>query len=124
MVEGISKTDDEIISVLKYYVPNRWHDLNNWSIILERCKQISSSLFLFKCSYLELFFDKNMVIQEFGNVLIINNKVYYELGNTKGFEKYFGEMYLNDLYDSSKTSIIDREDLKSILRRYNAKNGV
>lgn len=121
---GINKTDEEIINILKYYVPTRWHDLNNWDIILSRAIELAPNLYFFKCSFLELFFDEEMNILEYGDVVIQGEKVYYNIYNVPNFENYKSGIFLNDLYDSSKTSILDREDLKNILRRYNAKNGV
>ena len=48
---GINKTDEEIINILKYYVPTRWHDLNNWDIILSRAIELAPNLYFFKCSF-------------------------------------------------------------------------
>lgn len=123
MIDNINKSDTEIIKILKYYVPNKWHDLNNWYIILSRATWINKDLVLFKCSFLELYFNKDMIIQEYGNIKIIDNEVFYDISDT--LSTYAGEISLGTVYDGSdEDSIIDREDLKKVLNKYNSINGV
>ena len=98
MVSGVNKSDDEIIEILEYYVPDKWHNLNNWDIILSRAEWVDDNLVLFKCSFLDLYFDKDMVIQNYDNVVVYDDRVYYNIMETNGFEDYAGELFLNYVF--------------------------
>ena len=56
----INKTNEEIEVCLKYYIPNKYWVLNNWKLIIKRCTEVEENIFQFKCSFFDLYFDKDM----------------------------------------------------------------
>ena len=77
----INRTKDEIKTCLMYYVPKKNWVLNNWDIIIKRCKKVENNVFLFKCSFLDLYFDSEMNPVTYDKVIVCeskNNRVYYD----------------------------------------------
>lgn len=78
----INKTKDEIKTCLKYYIPNKYWNLNNWDVIIKRCDEVEENVFLFKCSFFDLYFDRDMHPITYGKVIVCeskNNFVYYDV---------------------------------------------
>ena len=81
----INKSFDEIKTCLKYYIPNKYWDLNDWSTIIERVEEVEEGIYQFRCSFYTLYFDENMRPVTYGNLIVCesrNNNVYYD------FQKY------------------------------------
>lgn len=72
-------TEDEklVIRELKKYVPPHEHELNNWVVILERVERVKPNLYKYRLYNMELYFDDEMLIVEYGNVHIKGDEVYY-----------------------------------------------
>lgn len=78
----INKTKLEITNCLKYYVPNKNWVLNDWDIIIKRCEEVEEGIYLFKCSFLDLYFDENMHPVNYDKMIVCeerNNYVYYDV---------------------------------------------
>lgn len=77
----INKTFKEIETCLKYYIPNKYWVLNDWSIIISRMVEVEEGVFQFKCSFFTLYFDKDMHPLTYGKMIVCekkNNRVYYD----------------------------------------------
>ena len=78
----INKTRKEIEVCLKYYVPNKYWVLNDWDTIITRCTEVDSGVFLFKCSFFDLYFDENMHPVTYDKLIVCESKdnyVYYDV---------------------------------------------
>ena len=56
----INKTKEEIRICLMYYIPRKYWVLNDWDIIIKRCYEVEDNVFLFKCSFFDLYFDNEI----------------------------------------------------------------
>lgn len=76
-------TDDDLIIIneLKKYVPSKEYDLNNWKIIIGRVEEVKEGIFKYPTATMDLYFDDEMLIVEYGDVHIINDEVYYDFGS-------------------------------------------
>lgn len=74
----VAKTRENIITALKYYVPIRFWNLNNWDIIVEREEEVEENIFKYRCSFYELYFNEELEPIEYKHQHIIDGKVYYE----------------------------------------------
>ena len=76
----INKSKDEIKTCLMYYIPRKYWVLNDWDIIIKRCTKIKDNVFLFRCSFFQLYFDSEMHPITYGKMIVCetkNNRVYY-----------------------------------------------
>ena len=95
----INRDDEEIKSMLKHYVPSKWHNLNNWDILISREKELSDDLNLISCSFMDLFFDNNGFPVNYGDVHIVGDDVYYDFNSDdlgSGTYTLLGEIYKYD----------------------------
>lgn len=76
----VKYTEEEefIINELKRYVPVTEYKLNNWRIIINRKETVKENLFKYSLANMDLYFDDEMIIQEYDKVHIIDNIVYYD----------------------------------------------
>ena len=70
--------DENVLIALKYYIPTKYWNLNNWKTIIHRREEIEENIFRFRCSFYELYFNKYLEPVEYGNQHIIDGKVYYD----------------------------------------------
>ena len=90
-----SEDEKLVIRELKKYVRPQEHELNNWGVILERVEHIEPNIYKYKLYNMELYFDDEMILVEYGNVHIINGKAYYDYGynnNGSGTYEYIGDV--------------------------------
>ena len=80
----MEKNYKNILTALKYYIPIKYWDLNNWDIIIKREKEVERNVFRYRCSFYELYFNEKLEPINYGNQHIIKNKVYYDTSNGKG----------------------------------------
>lgn len=73
----MEKTYENILTALKYYVPVRYWNLNNWDIIIKREEEVEKGVFAYRCSFYVLYFNEKLEPIEYGNQHIIDGKVYY-----------------------------------------------
>lgn len=86
----INRTNDEIKTCLKYYIPIKYWVLNDWDMIIKRCVEVSEGVFLFKCSFYDLYFDKDMNPVNYDKMIVCDDKnkwVYYDFD--KGMKNQF-----------------------------------
>ena len=79
----MEKTYNNILSALKYYVPIKYWNLNNWDIIIKREEEVEKNVFKYKCCFYTLYFNEKLEPIEYGYQHIIKDKVYYETGEGK-----------------------------------------
>lgn len=91
--------DDESILIIESickYLPYKYRGDVDWSVILSRKKQIKENLIEYTINNISLYFDNELNLVEYGDVHIIDNKVYYDfkLDKTKEYDAYtyFGEL--------------------------------
>ena len=86
--------DEElVIRELKKYVPPHEYELNDWRTILSRVERVKPNLYKYRLCNMELYFDDEMLIVEYGNVHIMDDKVYYAFdygGEGSGTYEYIG----------------------------------
>lgn len=81
----VNKTKEEIETCLKYYIPSKYWNLNDWEMIIKRVEEVEKGIFKFKCSFFNLYFDSDMHPVTYGEMIVCESKdyrVYYD------FEKY------------------------------------
>lgn len=96
----MEKSFQNIMSALRYYVPVKYWNLNNWKIIINREEEVEKNIFKYKCSFFTLYFNDKLEPVEYGRQHIIDNKVYYDNskdGNALGY-LFLGYV---DWYDKS-----------------------
>lgn len=74
----MKKTYANILTALKYYIPRRYWNLNNWDIIIKRESEVEENVFKYKCSFYNLYFNEKLEPIEYDRQHIIKNKVYYD----------------------------------------------
>ena len=74
----VKKTYENILTALKYYIPTRFWNLNNWDIIIKREEEVEENVFEYRCSFYTLYFNEKLEPIEYGRQHIINDKVYYD----------------------------------------------
>ena len=98
----MEKTIENIITALKYYIPRKYWNLNNWDIIIKREEEVEKNVFQYKCSFITLYFNEKLEPVEYGKQHIINNQVFYVLNrNSVGAGTYtlLGEVDWYKQYD-------------------------
>ena len=73
----MEKTYVNILTALKYYIPIKYWNLNDWDIIISREEEVEENVFQYKCSFFTLYFNEKLEPIEYGDQHIIDNKVYY-----------------------------------------------
>lgn len=73
----MEKNYQNILTALKYYIPIRYWNLNNWDIIIKREVEVEKNIFEYRCSFFILYFNEKLEPVEYGNQHIIDGKVYY-----------------------------------------------
>lgn len=84
----INRTKTEIETCLRYYIPNKYWNLNDWNVIIDRCEEVEEGVFQFRCSFYCLYFDENMYPMTYGNVIVCEKKdnyVYYDVEKDLGY---------------------------------------
>lgn len=76
MFEDIDK--ETLIKILQRFVPTRYHDLNNWEIIIKRAKIIEDKYYAFRCSFQTIYLNKNYEPVNYDRQHIINGDYYYD----------------------------------------------
>lgn len=87
----MEKTYENILCALKYYIPIRHWNLNNWDIIIKREEEVEKNVFKYKCSFFTLYFNEKVEPITYGHQYIIGEKVYYDTteGRTTALAYYF-----------------------------------
>ena len=76
--------EEFIISELQRYLPIREYPLNDWKVIISRVEEVEDNVFKYSLSSMDLYFDDEMIILEYGNVHIIDGSVYYDFNDNEG----------------------------------------
>ena len=74
----MEKTYENILTALKYYIPIKYWNLNNWDIIIKREVEVEKNVFMYKCSFYNLYFNGKLEPIEYDRQHIIEGKVYYD----------------------------------------------
>ena len=77
----IIRSKKEIKTCLKYYVPKKEWNLNDWDTIIKRCVEVEDNIFQFKTSFCELYFDEDLHPVSYDKMIVCEskgNKVYYD----------------------------------------------
>lgn len=74
----MEKTYENILVALKYYIPIKYWNLNNWKIIIYREKEVKKNVFEYKCSFFTLYFNEKLEPVTYGRQYVIDNEVYYD----------------------------------------------
>lgn len=74
----VEKTYENILTALKYYIPIKFWNLNDWDIIIKREEEVEKNVFEYRCSFYVLYFNEKLEPIEYGYQHIINDKVYYD----------------------------------------------
>jgi len=74
----MEKTYENILTALKYYIPIKFWNLNDWDVIIRREEEVEENVFRYRCSFYELYFNEKLEPIEYGYQHIIKNKVYYD----------------------------------------------
>lgn len=77
----VNRSKEDIITCLKYYIPIKYWNLNDWDIIVQRCTEVEEGIFQFRCSFFVLYFDNDMNPVTYGKMVVCkrkNNHVYYD----------------------------------------------
>lgn len=77
----MEKTYENILTALKYYIPIRYWNLNNWDVIIKREVEVEKNVFMYKCSFYTLYFNEKLEPIEYDRQHIIDGKVYYDTSN-------------------------------------------
>ena len=91
-----TKTTDEIISILKDYVPVEDWDLNDFETIVSRATEVKTGVFKFTLSFMNLYFNKDMKPLEYDKQHIIDGMVFYDF-NDEDIDGAGTYTYLGDL---------------------------
>jgi len=100
-----AETREILIEKLQRFVPTRYHDLNNWGIIIDRAELVNNdTLYLFKCSLQNVYLDKNTLEPvTYKEQHIIDGDYYYDYntndGDGAGTYNYINSVYKKDVYD-------------------------
>ena len=81
----MEKTYQNIITALKYYVPRKYWNLNDWQIIINREEEVEENIFKYKCSFFTLYFNEELEPVTYGKQHIIDGKVYYDRNKKENF---------------------------------------
>lgn len=80
----MERTKENLIVALKYYIPIKYWNLNDWQTIINREEEVEKNIFQYKCSFFTLYFNEKLEPIEYGKQHIIDNQVYYDLNKYKG----------------------------------------
>lgn len=94
----VEKTYQNILTALKYYVPIKYWNLNNWKIIINREEEVEKNVFKYRCSFFTLYFNEKLEPIEYGKQHIIDGLVYYDR-NPKGMYAMLGSVDWYNQYD-------------------------
>ena len=76
---SIKKSRQEILTALKFYIPIKYWNLNDWNTIINRCREVEEGIYKFKCSFITLYFDENLKPVTYAKQYVIKDEVYYDL---------------------------------------------
>ena len=91
----MEKTKENILIALKYYIPNKYWNLNNWDIIINREEEVKTNVFQYKCSFFTLYFNETLEPITYGKQYVIDDKVYYDRNKSNvgaGTYTYLGKV--------------------------------
>lgn len=97
----MEKNYQNILTALKYYIPIKHWNLNNWDIIIKREEEVEKNIFKYKCSFYDLYFNEKLEPVEYGRQHIIEDKVYYDTsvdGNALAY-LFLGHFNWHEQYD-------------------------
>lgn len=75
------KNKSRVWTALKYYVPIKNWNLNDWDTIINRYDEVDNGIYRFRCSFMNLYFDENLRPVSYGKQHVIDGKVYYDIDN-------------------------------------------
>lgn len=85
----INKSNEEIERVLRKYILPKYSNLNNWEIIIRRCKEIEPNIFAFKCNINQtIYLNQDLKPVTYGNQYIVDGNYYYDFNETDGSGTY------------------------------------
>lgn len=73
-------TDEElsIIPLIKQYVPSKYYDLINWSVVLNNVEEVSDNVYHYPLTIMDLYLDKDYKPVTYESCYVINNDFYYD----------------------------------------------
>ncbi len=89
----MEKNYTNILTALKFYIPIKYWNLNDWDTIIKREEEVEENIFEYKCSFYTLYFNEKLEPIEYGRQHIRNNKVYYDVSR-KGMPNLAGHIFL------------------------------
>lgn len=97
------ETKELIIEKLQRFVPTRYHDLNNWEIIVSRVEEIDEKYYKFRCSFQNVYLDKiTLEPVTYDRQHIIDGDYYYDYNtDDSGAGTYhrINSVYKKSVYD-------------------------
>ena len=89
----MEKNYKNILTALKFYIPIKYWNLNDWETIIKREEEVEENIFEYKCSFYTLYFNEKVEPVEYGDIHIKDNKVYYD-NSIKGLPNLAGYRFL------------------------------
>lgn len=77
----MEKTEKNIITALKYYIPIRYWKLNDWKTIVSREEEVEKNIFQYKCSFYKLYFNEKLEPVHYAEQKVIDDEVFYDTSN-------------------------------------------
>lgn len=74
----MEKTKNNILTALKYYIPIRYWNLNDWNTIINREEEVEKNIFQYRCSFYVLYFNEKVEPVTYGKQYVIDDNVYYD----------------------------------------------
>ena len=108
-----NETRELLIDKLKRFVPTRYHDINNWDIIIDRCELVENeTYYMFPCSFQNVYLDKNTLEPvTYDKQHIIDGDYYYDY-NTNDSDGAGTYNYINSVYKKSVYDLMAEEGIE------------
>ena len=74
----MEKTKNNILTALKYYIPIKYWNLNDWNTIINREEEVKKNIFQYRCSFYVLYFNEKVEPVTYGRQYVIDDNVYYD----------------------------------------------
>ena len=63
----MEKNYKNILTALKFYIPIKYWNLNDWDTIIKREEEVEENIFEYKCSFYTLYFNEKLEPITYGN---------------------------------------------------------
>lgn len=78
LTRNCSDEELSIISLIKQYVPTKYYDLINWSVVLNNVEEIADNIYHYPLTIMDLYLDKDYVPVNYGSCYVIGDDFYYD----------------------------------------------